>query len=184
MISLGCSDAFVSIDTEEVRAWAAKHHFDMFVSTDGDVDRLLIADKYGEFLRGDIIDILCALYLKAPHVATPASSNTAAEKSVLFNSAARAKIGSPYVIEAIHNLKEKHPEDVIFGYETNVDFYSAQRLSRITFLSWYFQRARRSCRCLPCWEFPKKLISPSRNLLSHYPSVTSLVFDYKIYRPT
>jgi len=130
VISLGRSDAFVPIDTEAVRqedikqakAWAAEHHFDMLVSTDGDADRPLIADEHGEFLRGDIVGILCAQYLKSSHVVTPISSNTAVEKSALFNSVARTKIGSPFVIEAMDILKDEHPSEVIAGYEANGGF--------------------------------------------------------------
>ena len=130
VISLGRSDEFVPIDTEAVReedveqakVWAAENHFDMLVSTDGDGDRPFIADEHGEFLRGDIVGILCAQYLKASYVATPVSSNTAVEKSGLFNSVARTKIGSPYVIEAMDNFKSKYPNDVIAGYEANGGF--------------------------------------------------------------
>ena len=130
VISLGRSDAFVPIDTEAVRqqdiqqakAWAAENHFDMLVSTDGDADRPLIADEYGEFLRGDILGIHCAQYLKTSHVATPVSSNTAVEKSALFKSITRTKIGSPYVIEAMDILKNEHLGEVIAGYEANGGF--------------------------------------------------------------
>lgn len=130
VISLGRSDAFVPIDTEAVReedieqarTWASEHHFDILVSTDGDGDRPLIADEHGEFLRGDIVGILCAQYLKASHIATPVSSNTAVEKSGLFKSIARTKIGSPYVIEAMDILKDKHRSEVIAGYEANGGF--------------------------------------------------------------
>jgi len=130
VISLGRSDEFVPIDTEAVReddveqakAWAAENYFDMLVSTDGDGDRPLIADEHGEFLRGDIIGILCAQYLKASYVATPVSSNTAVEKSALFNSVVRTKIGSPYVIEAMDSMKAKYPKNVIAGYEANGGF--------------------------------------------------------------
>jgi len=130
VVSLGRSDEFVPIDTEAVRqedvkqakAWAAENHFDMLVSTDGDADRPLIADEHGEFLRGDIVGIFCAHYLKASHVVTPVSSNTAVEKSGLFNSIARTKIGSPYVIEAMDTLKDEHPSEVFAGYEANGGF--------------------------------------------------------------
>jgi len=94
----------------------------MLVSTDGDADRPLIADERGEFLRGDIVGILCVHYLETSHIATLVSSNTAVEKSALFNSVARTKIGSPYVIEATSNLKDKHPGEVIAGYEANGGF--------------------------------------------------------------
>jgi len=73
-------------------------------------------------LRGDIIGILCAQYLQASYVATPVSSNTAVEKSGLFKSIARTKIGSPYVIEAIDNLKNEHLGEVIAGNEANGGF--------------------------------------------------------------
>ena len=130
VISLGRSDKFVPIDTEAVRAedieqakaWAAEHHFDMLVSTDGDADRPLIADEHGEFLRGDIVGIFCAHYLEASHVVTPVSSNTAVEKSGLFKSITRTKIGSPYVIEAMDILKNEHLGEVIAGYEANGGF--------------------------------------------------------------
>lgn len=130
VISLGRLDAFVPIDTEVVRqedikqarVWAVEHQFDTLVSTDGDADRPLIANERGEFLRGDIVGILCAQYLKTSHVATPLSSNTAVEKSGLFKSIARTKIGLPYVIETMDNMKAKYPENVIAGYEANNRF--------------------------------------------------------------
>jgi len=50
------------------------------------------------------------------------SSNTALEKSALFNFTARTKIGSPYVIEAMDNMKAKYTDNVIAGYEANGGF--------------------------------------------------------------
>jgi len=69
-----------------------------------------------------MVGILCAQYLKASNVATPVSSNTALERSALFKSIARTKIGSPYVIEAMDNMKAKHTGEVIAGYEANGGF--------------------------------------------------------------
>jgi phosphomannomutase len=72
--SLGRTDQFVPIDTEAVgeedvaraRQWSETQGFDALLSTDGDADRPLIGDERGEWLRGDVVGILCARYLGAP----------------------------------------------------------------------------------------------------------------------
>ena len=129
VISLGRTDVFVPIDTEAVRPediaqarqWAETHAFDAIVSTDGDADRPLIGDERGQWLRGDVVGILCAQYLRADVVVTPVSSNTAVEKCGSFTKVVRTRIGSPYVIagmEAPHSQNEK----VVVGYEANGGF--------------------------------------------------------------
>ncbi|QEP42332.1 phosphomannomutase [Ectothiorhodospiraceae bacterium BW-2] len=134
VISLGRTDTFVPIDTEAVstedrqraKAWAAEHHFDAIISTDGDGDRPLIGDEQGEWLRGDIVGILCAIELGATAVATPISSNTALELCGQFTQIRRTRIGSPYVIEAMEALQQQSTaEDVIVGYEANGGFLLA-----------------------------------------------------------
>ncbi|MDI5424987.1 hypothetical protein MJM99_35200, partial [Salmonella enterica subsp. enterica serovar Kentucky] len=40
--------------------WAKKYQLDAIFSTDGDGDRPLIADEYGNWLRGDILGLLCS----------------------------------------------------------------------------------------------------------------------------
>ncbi|ECF0056067.1 phosphomannomutase CpsG, partial [Salmonella enterica subsp. enterica serovar Coeln] len=73
VVSLGRSDNFVPIDTEAVskedrekaRSWAKEFDLDAIFSTDGDGDRPLIADEAGEWLRGDILGLLCSLALDA-----------------------------------------------------------------------------------------------------------------------
>ena len=127
---LGRSNVFVPIDTEAVRdedisqakQWAKDYNFDMLVSTDGDADRPLIADENGEFLRGDIVGILTAQYLKADHIVTPVSSNTAVELTNSFSSVIRTKIGSPFVIEAMNNIAKVDSTELIVGYEANGGF--------------------------------------------------------------
>ena len=92
VISLGRTNDFVPIDTEAVRPedviqarrWANEHTFDAIFSTDGDADRPLIGDEDGQWLRGDVVGILCAKFLAADVVVTPVSSNTLAEKSGFF----------------------------------------------------------------------------------------------------
>jgi len=135
---LGRSDNFIPIDTEAVRdrdvkqakAWAAKYDFDMLVSTDGDADRPLIADEHGEFIRGDILGILTAQFLKADHVVTPVSSNTAVELSNSFSSVTRTKIGSPFVIEAMDKIAIADSSKLIVGYEANGGFLQGSALNK------------------------------------------------------
>ncbi len=122
VLALGRTDTFVPIDTEAVRAediaqakeWAAQYDFDMLVSTDGDADRPLIGDEQGNWLRGDVVGVLCAQFLRADTVVTPVSSNTVLEKSAQFSKVLRTRIGSPYVIAAM-----QRQSGVVAGYEAN-----------------------------------------------------------------
>ena len=128
VISLGRSEGFVPIDTEAVRAedvvqaqqWAKQHDFDAIVSTDGDADRPLIGDENGQWLRGDIVGILCAKFLSADVVVTPVSSSTLTEKSGWFKHVVRTKIGSPYVIDAMQ--KSQTGKQNVVGFEANGGF--------------------------------------------------------------
>lgn len=132
VMPLGRSATFVPVDTEAVRLedvalarqWAAEHGLDAIVSTDGDSDRPLIADEHGEWLRGDVLGILCARYLGAECVATPVSSNTALEKSAWFAQTRRTRIGSPHVIEAMQAALQQGLVGVC-GYEANGGFLLA-----------------------------------------------------------
>jgi phosphomannomutase len=137
VISLGRTENFVPIDTEAVcdadaqqaRHWAAEHDFDAILSTDGDADRPLLGDEHGNWLRGDIVGILCAQYLGAQAVATPVSSNTALEKCGSFDQVRRTRIGSPYVIEAMEQMLAQGAANVV-GYEANGGFLVGSRLEK------------------------------------------------------
>jgi phosphomannomutase len=115
--SLGRTEEFVPIDTEAVaevdiqrgKAWAEEHHFDAIISTDGDGDRPLISDETGTWLRGDIVGLLCARYLKADKVVVPVSCNTAIELCGAFDQVARTRIGSPYVIAGMQEIGSELP---------------------------------------------------------------------------
>ena len=140
VISLGRSEDFVPIDTEAVRPedvmqaeeWAKQYSFDAIVSTDGDADRPLIGDERGNWLRGDIVGILCAKFLSAEVVVTPVSSSTLTEKSGWFNQVVRTKIGSPYVIDAMQsslntkdtvgNNQAVENNQSVVGFEANGGF--------------------------------------------------------------
>jgi phosphomannomutase len=116
VVSLGRTDYFVPIDTEAVSAidkekakdWAKKYKLDAIISTDGDGDRPLISDEHGQWLRGDVLGVLCVNYLGATHVAAPINVNSmleASSDSQLICS--RTRIGSPYVIAAMQDLAKE-----------------------------------------------------------------------------
>lgn len=129
VVPLGRSDTFVSVDTEAVRPedatlarqWATEHQFDAILTTDGDSDRPLLADKNGTWLRGDVLGILAARTLGAGSVATPVSSNTALEKSGTAKNIYRTRIGSPYVVAAMGHAQQAGHGPVV-GYEANGGF--------------------------------------------------------------
>lgn len=128
VVRLGRSDTFIPVDTEAVRPedqalaceWSARFGLDAILSTDGDSDRPLLADETGEWMRGDVLGILCAQALGIDAVATPVSCNTALELSGRFAQIRRTRIGSPYVIEAMNALNDGTCK--VCGYEANGGF--------------------------------------------------------------
>lgn len=129
VVSLGRTDEFVPVDTEAVseadralaQAWATEHRLDAILSTDGDADRPLLADERGQWLRGDIVGLLCARYLDARVVATPVSCNTAIERCGAFDRVVRTRIGSPYVVAAMEAALAEGEQGVV-GFEANGGF--------------------------------------------------------------
>ncbi|WOD06195.1 phosphomannomutase [Marinomonas sp. GJ51-6] len=138
VVSLERTETFVPIDTEAVsdedkakgRSWAKEYDLDTIVSTDGDGDRPLISDEKGEWLRGDVLGVLCANYLQATHVAAPVNVNTVLELEAAKQTPARislrTKIGSPYVIAGMEQLAQsvsdsRHATSIV-GYEANGGF--------------------------------------------------------------
>jgi phosphomannomutase len=135
VLTLGRTDTFVPIDTEAVRpedieqakTWAETHQFDAILSTDGDGDRPLIGDENGQWFRGDIVGILCSMYLKADTVVTPVSSNTAVELCGSFRNVVRTQIGSPFVIAG---MEQASTQSIIIGYEANGGFLLGSDVTR------------------------------------------------------
>lgn len=123
--SLERTNTFVPIDTEAVTEadqqkgldWSNQYGFDAIFSTDGDGDRPLIADERGQWLRGDIVGLLCAKALGIQSLAVPVSCNTAIEQARIFSTVVRTKIGSPYVIAAFADLSGS-----VAGFEANGGF--------------------------------------------------------------
>lgn len=134
VLRLGWSERFIPVDTEAIRpedvklaaGWAREHRLDALVSTDGDSDRPLIADESGVFFRGDVACVLAARFLGASFVAAPVSCNSVLEKSGWFHSA-RTRIGSPFVIEAMLEAKQRGEARVV-GYEANGGFLHVSEL--------------------------------------------------------
>ncbi|UTW00179.1 phosphomannomutase [Marinomonas rhizomae] len=130
VVSLERTETFVPIDTEAVSVedvqkgldWSKEYKLDAIISTDGDGDRPLIADEEGEWLRGDILGVLCAEYLAATHVAAPVNVNTVLELQNLERKTLRSKIGSPYVIAGMEELLQHSPDARVVGYEANGGF--------------------------------------------------------------
>ncbi len=135
VLSLGYSDKFVSVDTEAIRPedivlakeWSDKYGLDSIISTDGDGDRPLVSDEHGNWLRGDVAAVLCAQYLKLEAVVTPVSSNSAVEKSHVFEKVIRTRIGSPFVISGMQSLVNKYLR--VGGYEANGGFLQQTELT-------------------------------------------------------
>lgn len=129
VVPLGRSETFIPVDTEAVRPedaalarqWAAEHQLDAIVSTDGDSDRPLLADENGEWLRGDVLAMLCARQLGMQTVVTPVSSNSVVERSGFFSRVERTRIGSPYVIATMQTALNAGQKNVC-GYEANGGF--------------------------------------------------------------
>jgi len=72
-------------------------------------------------VRGDVLGILVAAYLRADVVAAPVSCNTAIEKSGLFPRVLRTRIGSPYVVAALRQALEDGARRAV-GFEANGGF--------------------------------------------------------------
>ncbi|HHJ14081.1 MAG TPA: phosphomannomutase [Gammaproteobacteria bacterium] len=134
---LARSEHFIPVDTEAIRPedielarrWAREYGFDAIVSTDGDADRPLLADERGEWLRGDVLGVLCARALGIRELVTPVSSNSLVEACGAFARVHRTRIGSPYVIEAMQQALAEGAVPVA-GYEANGGFLLASALER------------------------------------------------------
>ncbi|MEZ8107170.1 phosphomannomutase [Vibrio cortegadensis] len=125
VISLERTNEFVPIDTEAVaeadkekaRDWSKEYDLDFIFSTDGDGDRPLVAGEDGEWLRGDILGLLCSKALAVEALAIPVSCNTIIFKSPEFKTVSLTKIGSPYVIAEFDNLAKQNK--TVAGFEAN-----------------------------------------------------------------
>jgi phosphomannomutase len=125
VMPLGRCEDFLPVDTEAVSAetigllkgWAREHRLDAVVSADGDGDRPLVADERGEPLRGDLIGLITAKFLKADVVVTPVTSNSGIDTAGDFE-VIRTRVGSPFVIAGMLVALETGGDRVV-GFEAN-----------------------------------------------------------------
>ncbi|WP_319517959.1 phosphomannomutase [uncultured Martelella sp.] len=125
VVPLGFSETFIPVDTEAVsdetvdllKGWAKEHGLDALISADGDADRPLVADETGTPLRGDLVGLMTANFLKAKVVVTPVTSNSGIEKNGDFE-VVRTRVGSPFVIAGMMDAL-KSGKDGVMGFEAN-----------------------------------------------------------------
>jgi phosphomannomutase len=158
VVTAGRSETFVPIDTENitdeqldrleefaVAAEAGGQPLHAIVSTDGDSDRPLVTavltaaevkpgGRRVRFLPGDQLGIVVAEYLRADAVAVPISANDAVERrmgerKVLLQ---KTKIGSPYVISALDELRAAGSGQRIVGWEANGGFLTGSDIALST----------------------------------------------------
>ena len=130
VVEVDRSDRFIPVDTEAVSEatrrrlsrMATTHKLDAILSTDGDGDRPLLTDAAGQVIPGDVLGQITATLLGAEIVVTPVSSNTGVEAGGRFAQVIRCRIGSPYVIAAMEDLRSGRAPARVVGYEANGGF--------------------------------------------------------------
>ena len=155
VLAAGRSETFIPIDTENitaeqldcleelaVAAEASGRPLHAIVSTDGDSDRPLVTavlpasettpdGRRVRFLPGDLVGLAVAEYLRADAAAVPISSNDAVERrlrerNVLLE---KTKIGSPYVVSALDQLRNAGTYERIVGWEANGGFLTGSDIA-------------------------------------------------------
>ena len=148
VLAAGRSETFIPIDTENitgeqlddleelaVAAEASGRPLHAIVSTDGDSDRPLVSavlpasevkpgGRRVRFLPGDLLGLVVAEYLRADAAAVPISANDAVERRMEERAVAllKTKIGSPYVVAALDELRRDGRYSRIVGWEANGGF--------------------------------------------------------------
>jgi phosphomannomutase len=155
VVTAGRSETFTPIDTENITdeqldrleelalaAEARGEPLQAIVSTDGDSDRPLViavlaaaelkpGGRRVRFLPGDLLGIVVAEYLRADAAAVPISANDGVERrmgerKVLL---VKTKIGSPYVIAALDELRCAGTDARIVGWEANGGFLTGSDIA-------------------------------------------------------
>ena len=155
VVTAGRSETFVPIDTENITdeqldrlqdlAIAAEVNgqpLHAIVSTDGDSDRPLVTavvpaaevhpgGRRVRFLPGDLLGIVVAEYLRADAAAVPISANDAVEQRMADRrvSLQKTKIGSPYVVSALDDLRGDGTHARIVGWEANGGFLTGSDIA-------------------------------------------------------
>ncbi len=155
VVTAGRSETFVPIDTENITdeqldrleelAVAAEANggpLHAILSTDGDSDRPLVTTvlptdevrpggRRVRFLPGDLLGIVVAEYLRADGAAVPISANDAVERRMGEHGIllAKTKIGSPYVVSALDDLRRPGTLSRIVGWEANGGFLTGSDIA-------------------------------------------------------
>jgi phosphomannomutase len=155
VVTAGRSETFIPIDTENitdeqlnrleefaVAAETSARPLHAIVSTDGDSDRPLLTavlpgaevhpgGRRVRFLPGDLLGIVVAEYLRADAAAVPISANDAVEQRMGERgvSLQKTKIGSPYVISALDELRRIGIHLRIVGWEANGGFLTGSDIT-------------------------------------------------------
>lgn len=135
--TIGRSETFVPIDTEAhrpediafIRDAMASGDFDALVTTDGDADRPLIADEAGRIVRGDVLGLITARFLGADAVVVPVTAGSALERSGGFKQVLRTRVGSPYVIAGMEQVRRSGAA-IVAGFEANGGFLLGSDITR------------------------------------------------------
>ena len=155
VLAAGRSETFIPIDTENitaeqldcleelaVAAEASGRPLHAIVSTDGDSDRPLVTavlpaseinpgGRRVRFLPGDLLGLAVAEYLRADAAAVPISSNDAVERRLRVRKVLleKTKIGSPYVVSALDQLRNAGTYERIVGWEANGGFLTGSDIA-------------------------------------------------------
>ncbi len=132
VINVGRSEAFVSVDSENLSAEDRKyfvrlaeqnHGLFAIVSTDGDSDRPLLIDEKGEFHRGDALGTIVAEWCKADYAVYPVTTNDAVDIYLAARNVAyeHTQVGSPYVMSAMNKAIHSGRNRVV-GWEPGGGF--------------------------------------------------------------
>jgi phosphomannomutase len=222
VIAAGRSDRFIPIDTENITgqqlddlekmisdAEADGQRFDAIVSTDGDSDRPLVvavlpaakvhpAGRRLRFLPGDLLGIITAEYLGANAAVVPVSANDAVERKmeqrgILLR---KTKIGSPYVVAALDEIRLAGKWARVVGWEANGGFLTGSdivlsagtlsalptRDSTLPILANLFAAAERKTSLAELWN-----LLPARfgcaGLLDNFPVTASQAILAKLIPP-
>lgn len=144
----GRSDRFVPIDTENIRpdrlnflqgmmeeeSRKRSVSYDALVSTDGDGDRPMLLGTDGgrvRFFGGDLVGAVAADYLGAEAAAVPVSANDAVDRYLerVGIRLVKTKIGSPYVIQSMKEIRRESPGKKIVSWEANGGFLTGTDLA-------------------------------------------------------
>jgi phosphomannomutase len=222
VITAGRSDRFIPIDTENIAGEQLNQleqmvagaetdgpPFDAVVSTDGDSDRPLVVALHPalkvypggrrlRFLPGDLLGIITAEYLGANAAAVPVSANDAVERrmderGILLR---KTKIGSPYVVAALDEIRLTGKWERVVGWEANGGFLTGSdivlaggtlsalptRDSTLPILANLFAAAERNISLAELWN-----LLPARfgcaGLLDNFPVTASQAILAKLIPP-